>query len=163
MTREQLLDYLKSIGIKQTTYDHEPVFTVAESEHLKQEIPGGHTKNLFLKDDKKQFWLISALQDTVINLRALSKALSAKNLRFAQAELLREKLGVEPGSVTWFALINDSSNQVKAVLDKNIFECESVGFHPLKNNATTVVQPEDLITFVKSLNHEYMIFDFNQL
>lgn len=161
--RNDLLNYLDSIGVDQTTYGHEPVFTVAESEYLKKEIPGAHTKNLFLKDDKKQLWLISAVQDTIINLRALSKVLPAKNLRFAQADLLREHLGVEPGSVTWFALINDQGKQVKAILDKSLFDYELVGFHPLKNNATTVVQPQDLITFVESLDHEYLIFDFKEL
>jgi len=163
MNRQELLEYLTSFGIKHETFDHEPIFTVAEGIEKKIKVPGAHTKNLFLKDDKKQFWLISALRDTKINLRALSKVISAKNLRFAQPELLREHLGVGPGSVTWFALVNNPKNTVKAILDKKIFEHDRVGFHPLENNATTVVAPGDLLTFVDSLGHEYKIFDFSSL
>lgn len=160
MTKNELIDYLISLGIEQETFEHEPVFTVAESKDQKLNVPGAHTKNLFLKDDKKRFWLISALQDTRIDLKATGKVLGAKNLRFAQPELLRLHLGVEPGSVTWFALVNDTKKVVNPILDKAIFEYDRVGFHPLKNDATTVVNPKDLIKFVEFLNREYQKFDF---
>ena len=159
--RQELFEHLKKAGIEYENFDHEPVFTVAESYKVKDSVPGAHTKNLFLKDDKKQFWLISALQDTKINLRQVAKQLPAKNIRFAQPELLRTYLGVQPGSVTWFALINDKEYQVKAILDKRLFEHARVGFHPLKNDATTVIASDDLITFARSLGHTYQIFDFS--
>lgn len=157
--RSQLFSLFNSLEIEYETVEHPPLFTVADTHLLEAEIPGAHTKNLFLKDDNKQFWLVSALQETQINLRFLSKFISAKNLRFAQPELLKHYLNVEPGSVTWFALINDEANQVNAILDKAIFDHDLVGFHPLENTATTIVKPESLIKFAKAICHNYQILD----
>ncbi len=159
-TPTALLNFLSTLNIEHQTISHPAVFTVAEAALIEETIPGAHTKNLFLKDDRKQFWLISALQDSKINLRELSKSLPAKNLRFAQPELLREHLKVEPGSVTWFALINDKEHKVNAILDEALFEHDLVGFHPLENTATTIVHPQALITFAEALDHNYQLYDF---
>lgn len=158
--RNNLFFFLDALNIEYETIEHPALFTVSDLYLADGKIPGPHTKNLFLKDDYKQFWLISALEETQINLRILSKTLSAKNLRFAQPELLRQYLNVEPGSVTWFALLNDKENAVNAILDKAIFNFEQVGFHPLENIATTIVKPDSLILFAKALNHNYRIHDF---
>jgi Ala-tRNA(Pro) deacylase len=163
-TRASLLSFLDSLEIEYQTIEHPPVFTTADAEKIHNPIPGAHidTKNLFLKDDCQCYWLISALKETQIDLRVLSKQLPAKNLRFAKPELLRQYLNVEPGSVTWFALFNDKGNRVKAILDKALFKHPLVGFHPLVNTATTVVQPTDLIRFAQALNHEYLLYDFSK-
>lgn len=159
--KTELFSFLDSLNIKYKTIEHQPLFTVAESKEIANKIPGAHTKNLFLKDDHKNYWLISALQETKIDLRSLSKTLLARNLRFAQPELLKQYLDVEPGSVTWFALFNDKKNIVNAILDKAILSYDLVGFHPLVNTATTIVKPEALIQFAEALNHSYQIQDFS--
>lgn len=158
--QQKLFDFFDTLGIKHTTYHHNPVFTCDEA--MSVTIPAPATKNLFLKDDKKRLWLISALQATKIDLKAVAKALDAKGLRFADAQLLNEHLGVEPGSVTFFALINDAQKKVFPVLDKKILEHEVTCFHPLKNDATTVIAAKDLIKFVQALGREYKIFDFER-
>ena len=160
-SRSKLFSLFDTLGIEHTTIEHQAIFTVSDAHLVADKIPGAHTKNLFLKDDHKQFWLISALQDTQINLRALAKSFLAKNLRFAQPELLRQYLNVEPGSVTWFALLNDKNNSVNAVLDKAIFNHDLIGFHPLENTATTIIKPDSLIQFVQALNHNYRVQDFS--
>ena len=115
-----------------------PVFTVAESQAIKQEIPGGHSKNLFLKDKKGRLFLVVADAETRIDLKRLHEAIGASGrLSFGSAELLREMLGVEPGSVTPFALVNDRERRVTLVLDEALMRSEPVNFHPLVNSATT--------------------------
>ena len=158
--RIELFSLLNSLSIEHTTVEHSPLFTVADAQSLPEKIPGAQTKNLFLKDDRQQLWLISALETTQINLRQLSKNLPAKNLRFAQPEFLRHYLNVEPGSVTWFALLYDKTNHVKALLDKTIFNYDLVGFHPFENTATTLVKPLALIQFAEALEHHYQIYEF---
>jgi Ala-tRNA(Pro) deacylase len=159
--QKKLFDFLDNAGITHTTYRHNPVFTCDDPYDV--EIPAPHTKNLFLKDDKKRLWLISALQSTKIDLKVLSKKLDAKGLRFAQPELLREHLGVEPGSVTWFALINDATHAVYPILDQRLFDDQLTCFHPLRNDATTIIASQDLMTFVEALGREYQIINFNCL
>ena len=161
LQQQKLFDFFDALGIKHQTFHHKPVFTCEEA--MDVEIPAPNTKNLFLKDDKKRFWIISALQTTKIDLKAVAKVLDAKGLRFAQLDLLREHLGVEPGSVTIFALINDTQKKVFPILDKKIFEYEVTCFHPLKNDATTVIVSQDLIKFIKALGREYKIVDFGVL
>lgn len=156
--QQKLFDYFDVLGIAHQTFHHKPLFTCADKPDVA--IPGAETKNLFLKDDKKRLWLVSALQSTIIDLKQLSKELDAKGLRFASAELLREHLGVEPGSVTWFALINDMQRVVNPVLDSALLQHELVQFHPLQNDATTVISTPDLLTFTKSLGYTYRVFDF---
>lgn len=156
---QELFALFEQNHINYETVEHEPLFTVSQSEYVSALITGAHTKNLFLKDDSKKLWLISALQDTQINLKELGKCLPAKGLRFAQAELLQEYLGVQPGSVTWFALINDPENKVNALLDARIFSYDKVAFHPLRNTATTVISCDDLIKFTQAIKHTYHVMD----
>lgn len=150
-TREDLFRFLDALGIAHETRDHEPVFTVEEGEDLKRDMPGGHTKNLFLKDKKGALILISALQSTQVALNQLHKTLDCGRLSFGKPELLEEALGVTPGSVTAFALINDPQHTVRFILDEALMAHEIVNFHPLKNDATTAIRAEDLLKFITAL------------
>jgi Ala-tRNA(Pro) deacylase len=143
------------LGIAARTYAHVPVFTVAQSQGIKEEIPGGHSKNLFLKDKKGRIFLVVAHAETRIDLKRLHEALGASGrLSFGSPELLREVLGVEPGSVTPFALVNDRERRVSLVLDAALMEHEPVNFHPLVNSATTGVSRADLLKFFAATGHE---------
>jgi Ala-tRNA(Pro) deacylase len=153
-TREELTSRLAELGIQVSTIDHEAVFTVAESERLHREIPGGHTKNLFLKDAKGQLWLIVAEAHTPIDLKALPKAIGAARLSFGKPDLLMEVLGVPPGSVTALALINDSAHRVSVVVDARLMDYEMINCHPLVNSATTSLRRDDLIRFMAACGHE---------
>lgn len=150
-SRQALFEYLDALGIPHDTRDHEPVFTVDEGEALKADMPGGHTKNLFLKDKKGALILISALQSTQIALKHLHKILDCGRLSFGKTELLEDALGVTPGSVTAFALVNDPDRKVRFILDQALMAHEIVNFHPLKNDATTAIRSNDLLRFLTSL------------
>lgn len=162
-SRKDLFDFFDSHGISHSTVEHEPVFTVKEGQHIKASMPGGHTKNLFLKDKKGQIVLISALGETTIRINKLHRHLGTQRLSFGKEDLLFETLGVRPGSVTAFALINDVDTRVRMVLDKALFEHEIVNFHPLLNDATTAIASEDLLKFVRATGREPVVFDFSAL
>lgn len=155
-TRAELMAFLKDLNIEVTTVDHAPVFTVAESGDLHETIPGGHTKNLFVKDKKGRLFLIVALHDAEIDLKKVHQIIGAQGrVSFGNADLLGDFLGVEPGSVTPFALINDRAAQkVTPVFDAAMMQHQIVNYHPLKNDATTTIRAGDLITFAKACGHE---------
>ncbi|CTQ46136.1 prolyl-tRNA synthetase associated domain-containing protein [Roseibium aggregatum] len=154
-TRDDLLAYFEELGIPVTTVDHEPVFTVAESGDLHDRIPGGHTKNLFVKDKKGRLFLIVALHDAEIDLKKVHQIIGAQGrVSFGNADLLMEVLGVEPGSVTPFSLINDREAQrVTPVFDAAMMQHEVLNYHPLKNNATTAISAADLLKFASACGH----------
>ena len=158
-TSEQLLQYLTDLGINTTTTEHEAVFTVEQARALRGEIPGGHCKNLFLKDKKGVLWLVVCLEEAVIDLKALPALIGAARISFGKADLLGEVLGVEPGSVTPFALINDTTHQVNVVLDRKMMEHDVVSYHPLVNTATVTLTPDDLLKFISSCGHESQIIE----
>jgi Ala-tRNA(Pro) deacylase len=160
-TRADLLAYLDAHGIGHRTLDHEPVFRVEEGREIKAALPGGHTKNLFLKDHKGQLWLVSALGDTRIDLKALPPVIGSARLSFGSAGLLEQALGVTPGSVTVFAVINDPERRVRLVLDRALFDHALVNFHPLANDATTAVASADLLRFLAALGVEPLFVDFS--
>lgn len=162
-TRAELFAFLDAIGIAHATTEHAPVFTVAEGEAIKAKLPGGHTKSLFLKDKKGAIILISAWQGSEIALNRLHKPLGCARLSFARAELMDEVLGVTPGSVTAFALINDRTHRARFILDAALMAYNPVNFHPLKNDATTAVSPDGLIAFLGALGREPEIIDFTAL
>ncbi|RME95118.1 MAG: prolyl-tRNA synthetase associated domain-containing protein [Alphaproteobacteria bacterium] len=161
-TRAQLFARLDDLGIAHKTVEHPPLFTVEESKRLRGDIPGAHTKNLFLKCKKGTLWLLVALESTQIELKRLHARLGSGRLSFGKPELLREVLGVEPGSVTPFALINDTQQQVSVVLDEAMLACEPLNFHPLENTATTAISKEGLLSFIKSCGHEPRVMSFAQ-
>ncbi len=142
---------------------HRPVFTVEDGADIKAALPGGHSKNLFLKDKKGKFILISALGSTRIKLNQLHKVLGCARLSFGNEDLLFEHLGVRPGSVTALALINDQPPQVRFILDAALMAYDIVNFHPLKNDATTALSSKDLVRFAEATGHAPHIVDFAAL
>lgn len=162
LTRDQLFAVFDALGLRYETAGHPPVFTVAESDQVKANLPGGHSKNLFLKDKKGALLLISAEQSTQVALKTLHRRLGCGRLSFGSAELLEETLGVTPGSVTAFALVNDPGRRVRFVLDRALAAHPSVNFHPLKNDATTTMPTEDFLTFIRALGREPEIVDLTE-
>ncbi|MDC7682585.1 prolyl-tRNA synthetase associated domain-containing protein [Asticcacaulis sp. BYS171W] len=162
-TQPTLLQALNDWGIASNTLEHPAVFRVGEGDEIKTALPGAHTKNLFLKDDKGQLWLISAEQQTQINLKALPKLIGSGRLSFGSEARLYDALGVRPGSVTALALINDPEQKVKFILDQHLFDAEIVNFHPLINTATTALTQAEFWRFLEKLGREYRVVDFNGL
>jgi Ala-tRNA(Pro) deacylase len=157
-TRERsLYERLKALGISWVTHAHAPVFTVEEASALYATQPGGHTKNLFLKDKKDGLWLVVARDELRIDLNALARELGAPRFSFGSAELLIASLGVEPGSVTPFAIMNDVGGKVRIVLDEGMLALEPLNFHPLRNDRTTAITAADLLKFVRACEHEPVI------
>ncbi len=154
---EALCERLSSLGIAFKTVTHAPVFTVEESKSLRGIIAGGHTKNLFLKDKKDGLWLVVLREHVSVDLNALSKQLGAPRFSFGSPELLIRTLGVPPGSVTPFALMNDRERKVRVVLDAGMLALEPLNFHPLRNDRTTAITSADLLKFVRACGHEPVI------
>ncbi|MDJ0950097.1 MAG: prolyl-tRNA synthetase associated domain-containing protein [Alphaproteobacteria bacterium] len=163
LTRQDLLHRLAELGIDYVLHEHPPLRTVEQSKALRGELPGGHIKNLFLRDKKRNMWLVTVLEDRPIDLKALRSRIDARGtLSFGNAELLREALGVEPGAVTPCALVNDPDRRVTFVLDKAVLAHDPVNAHPLTNDATIALAPDDLLRFVAACGHEAMMLDFDQ-
>lgn len=156
-----LFAFFDAHGIAHRTHRHQRVFRVDEGHEIKAALPGAHTKNLFLKDARGQLWLISALGETAIDLKRLPAAIGSGRLSFGSPDRLFDALGVVPGSVTAFALINDSARRVRFVLDRALLDHEIVNFHPLSNDATTAVSREDFLKFLAALGVESRIVDFS--
>ena len=162
-TRSQLFAFLDAHGIAHTTLEHPPVFRVEEGAAIKAALPGGHSKNLFLKDARGRLWLVSALGETKIDLKALAPRIGSAKLSFGSEERLLEALGVRPGSVTALALINDSARHVTFVIDRALWDSDPVNFHPLTNDATTALGREGFRAFLNALGVEPLVVDFAQL
>jgi len=153
-TPDELFAYLDRLGIPHKSVSHPPLFTVAESRTLRGLIPGGHTKNLFLRDKKGTAFLVVALEDAEIELKSLHRRLGATGrFSFGSAELMRELLGVEPGSVTPFSVINDAEQRVTVVLDAAMMAQDMLNFHPLVNTGTTTIAREGLLKFLEATGH----------
>jgi len=161
--RAALFALFDRLGIAHRTLEHPPVFRVGEGDDVKAKLPGGHTKNLFLKDAKDRLWLVSALQDAAIDLKRLPAAIGSARLSFGSAALMAETLGVTPGSVTAFGLINDRARRVSFVLDAGLAAADPVNFHPLANDATTAISQADFRRFLSHLGVEPLIVDFAAL
>jgi Ala-tRNA(Pro) deacylase len=152
---DQLLAALDALGIAHSTVKHPPVFTVEQARALRGKLPGGHTKNLFLRDKKYALYLVVAEEDTEIDLKGLHRLLGANGrFSFGSADLLREVWGVEPGSVTPFGAINDKEGRVTVVLDAAMMSHDTLNFHPLINTMTTTIARDDLVKFLSSTGHE---------
>jgi Ala-tRNA(Pro) deacylase len=154
-TPDQLFAALDALGIAHSTIKHPPLFTVEQSRALRGQIPGGHTKNLFLRDKKYELYLVVAEEDAAIDLKGLHRLLGASGrFSFGAADLLREVLGVDPGAVTPFGAINDAQGRVSVVLDAALMAHDTLNFHPLVNTMTTSIKRDDLVKFLKSTGHE---------
>jgi Ala-tRNA(Pro) deacylase len=154
LTRDQLFARLAELGIETQTVEHPPAFTVADSSSIEIPLPGAYTKNLFLKDEEGTLVLVIAKSTTPVDLKVLSKRLGAGRFSFGKPELLMSVLGVTPGSVTAFAVVNDAARRVKVVFDQALMAGDSVNCHPLENTATTNIARDDLLRFIRTTGHE---------
>jgi Ala-tRNA(Pro) deacylase len=152
-TPDELFAYLDRLGIAHKTVSHAPLFTVEQSRSLRGEIPGGHTKNLFLADKRGVLFLVVALEDAALPLKSLHRPLGTGRFSFGSADLLREIWGVEPGAVTPFGAINDHARRVTVVLDAAMLEHEILNYHPLVNTMTTSIRRDDLVRFLEATGH----------
>jgi Ala-tRNA(Pro) deacylase len=162
-SRDDLFARLDQLGVETETHEHPPVFTVEEAKIHCGHLPGGHCKSLFLKDKKGELWLVVTLDHRAVDLKRLAKALGAGRLSFGRPELLEEVLGVTPGSVTPFGLINDQERRVRVILDAEMMRCELLNYHPLSNDATTTITPAGLLAFVESCGHHPRVVDLEAL
>lgn len=157
-TAEDLLRFLDTLDISHSTKTHPPVFTVAESESLRDEIPGGHTKNLFVKDKKDRYFVLTVEEYATVDLKTVHKVIgAASRVSFGRPEKLMEYLGVVPGSVTVFGAINDTGGNVTFVLDEDLMKHDVINGHPLSNDATTSVGRGDLIRFLEATGHQPLV------
>jgi Ala-tRNA(Pro) deacylase len=150
---QDLLSFLDRLGIAHATVTHPPLFTVADSQGLRGQIPGGHTKNLFLKDKAGSLFLLVADENAAIELKSIHHRIGSKRISFGSADLLAQHLGVTPGSVTPFAAINDAVGAVSVILDAAMMRHAVLNFHPLINTMTTSIAAADLVTFLEATGH----------
>ena len=161
-TPADLFARLEALGIRSETHHHPPLFTVEESKDLRGALPGAHCKSLFLKDKKGAMWLVVVLEDRRLDMKALAGLIGAARLSFARPERLGANLGVAPGAVTPFALINHrgrADHGVRVILDAEMMRATLVNYHPLVNTATTAITPADLLRFIADCGHRPKIVD----
>ena len=155
---EDLLAYLENLGVATATVEHAPVFTVEEAQALRGDLPGGHTKNLFLKDKKSRLFLLVLGEETEVDLKRVHERIGAQGrVSFGSAELLEEVWGVRPGAVTPLGAINDAGARVTVVLDEAMMRHERLNFHPLVNTRTTGLLSADLVKFLRATGHDPLV------
>ena len=159
LKKNDLLKILKSNNIEFSVQEHAPLFTVEDSKSLRGIIKGAHSKNLFLKDSKGIFYLLSIEENTSIDLKKVTAPINSKKLSFANSKYLQSIMGIEPGSVSPFALINDKEKKIKFYLDKSLAAYEIVNFHPLVNTATVSIKSNDLIQFINNIHNPVNILN----
>ena len=160
-TPEDLFDRFLELGIETETHSHAPVFTVEESRALRGTLAGAHCKTLYFTDKKSALWLCVVEESRRMNIRALSDLIGSARLSFAQPDRVKSDLGVEPGAVTPFALINDIAGRIGVVLDAEVMAAEIAHFHPLVNYRTTAIAPEDLLKFLRAGGHDPLTLDLS--
>jgi Ala-tRNA(Pro) deacylase len=158
MTSDELLDFLADNGIEAKTVTHPPLATVAESQDLRGQIAGAHTKNLFLKDKKSRYFLVTVEEEAVVDLKTIHQIIGASGrVSFGSAEAMMDMLGVLPGAVTLFGAVNDRDHHVTVVIDSALMEEATINAHPLVNNATTSIGRADLLRFFRLTGHEPLV------
>lgn len=161
--KDDLIRILNDNGFEFFVEEHAPLFTVEDSKSLRGQIEGAHSKNLFLKDAKANFFLISIEESASIDLKKTMQQIQSKKLSFAKPEYLQDILGIEPGSVSPFALLNDTKKQVKFYLDRSFLDSETVNFHPLINTATVNISPQNLIELIEKYHNPVNYIDLENL
>ena len=157
-TADDLFALFDQLGIRTTTVQHPPLFTVAQSQMLRGEIAGAHTKNLFLKDKKDRFFLVTLGEESDVDLKSIHRKIGAAGrVSFGKPEALWEFLGVVPGAVTPFGAINDDRGRITVVLDSALLDHDVINAHPLSNEATTSIARDDLLRFLRATGHEPVI------
>ncbi len=155
---EDLIATLADLSIETSTVEHPPLHTVEDSQALRGDIPGGHTKNLFVKDKKGQVFLLVLGEEAIVDLKRVHEKIGAQGrVSFGSAELLEDVWGVRPGAVTPFGAINDQAGKVRVVLDEAMMRHQRLNFHPLVNTRTTGLASADLIKFLRATGHEPMV------
>ena len=162
-TKPDLIQMLENEQIKFSITEHEPLFTVEDSKLLRGKIEGGHSKNLFLKDQKDNFFLVTFLEDITADLKRLPDTLNSKKLSFAKPEYLKEFMGIEPGSVSPFGLVNDNQKKVNFYFDEGFLKFEIANFHPLVNTSTVSISPHSLIAFIEKFHREVNMIKMSEL
>ena len=158
LSPNELITLLDVKGCDYDLHEHKALFTVEDSNKLRGEITGLHSKNLFLKNKKNNFYLFSCEEFSKINLKTISKSLGLGNVSFAKKEYLLELLGVSPGSVTPFALLNNTENNINLYLEDKMHESEYINFHPLSNKATITIKSRDFMEFMIENKKKIHIF-----
>ena len=158
-TPEELFARLAELGIETQTVRHPPVFTVEDARTQRGSIPGGHCKNLFLKDKSGQLWLVVMLEDDRLDMKLAQARLGSARLSFASADLMRAVLGVEPGTATPFTVLNPTAAAVQVILEARMMRESQLNFHPLTNEATTTIAATDLLAFLRAQGHTPRIVD----
>lgn len=160
ITSDELLARLTALKIAYVSHSHPPLFTVEDAKALRGDLPGGHVKNLFLRDKSRRYWLLTTLEDQKIDLKAMAKRLDAGRFTFANEEELKRLLGITPGAVSPLAAVNDTGGDVSVVLDSALLSVDPLNLHPLRNDRTTAMSGADLVTFLKDCGHSPRIFAF---
>ncbi|HEY4548416.1 MAG TPA: prolyl-tRNA synthetase associated domain-containing protein [Pedomonas sp.] len=149
-----VFDRLDRLGIAHTTVRHPPAYTVEEAKQLRGDLAGGHAKNLFLKSKRDEYVLAVVQEDAPVDVQQIAKACGTARLSFARPERVIEWLGVRPGAVTPFALLNaerhSNRDRLRIIVDQTLLDESQVWFHPLHNAATTAIAPADLVRFIDS-------------
>ncbi len=158
---DSLLARLDTLDIAFDLHRHPPLFTVEDSKALRGDLPGGHCKNLFLRDKKGRMWLVVCLEDREVDLKSLGGVLGGARLSFGSADRLMRVLGVKPGAVSPFALLNDNEQAVTVILDKAMMAISPLNYHPLSNDMTIAVTPEDLLRFIAACGHDPQVLDLH--
>ncbi|MEM6812461.1 MAG: prolyl-tRNA synthetase associated domain-containing protein [Pseudomonadota bacterium] len=158
---QALLECFESLDIDYELHHHKAVFTVAESEAVDAQIPGTHCRNLFLRDKKKKNYLLVLQNETEVDIKKLPEILGSSRLSFGSADRLWEFLGVRPGSVCPFSIMNDKNNDVEIFLDQSMMETDIVNYHPMLNTMTVSIRPDDLVKFIDSVDHKAHIVDLS--
>ncbi|MCK4499321.1 prolyl-tRNA synthetase associated domain-containing protein [Candidatus Babeliales bacterium] len=158
-----VFEFFKKHDIPFKNFEHNPVFTANEKIELDEPVPGAHNKTLFLKNKKDQYWLVSILEHQRLDIKKLQELVESGKLSFASPELLLEKLGITPGSVTPFALMNRSSQGVSVILDEEMMKHKILNFHPMHNDMTTGISREDFLRFIKLCGHTPMVIDLPKM
>ena len=161
--KDDLIRILNDNGFEYFLEEHAPLFTVEDSKSLRGQIEGAHSKNLFLKDAKANFFLISIEESASIDLKKTMQQIQSKKLSFAKPEYLQDILGIEPGSVSPFALVNDTKKEVRFYLDRSFLDSETVNFHPLINTATVNISPQNLIELIEKYHNPVNYIDLENL
>ena len=154
---EGLLSDLSALEISHELYEHQAVFTVDESRSIKADIPGAHTKNLFLKDTAGDFWLVTVPAEDPVDLKALPDAIGCKRVSFGKPDDMERLIGIKPGSVTPLAMVNAAPGSIRCVLDQVLADADTVNVHPLRNTATVGLSGTDILQLIRHWGHDPLV------
>ncbi len=159
-TSQELIKRLQNLEIEVPLLEHEAVYTVEEAKAVRGDLEGCHTKNLFVRNKKEAMWLVTCLADRAVDLKWLGEHIGAGRLSFGSAQRLMKYLGVTPGAVSPFAVVNDTERKVRVVLDREVLKREPINFHPLDNRMTVTIGAEDFLRFLEAERHSPQIINF---